>query len=311
MRPRPHIGLIRNPLSTRNRRRGTAEVTPGVTLYEATSREALMGALAELRAAGASLLIIDGGDGTVREVLTWLPSCWGESRPRLAILAHGNTNLIARKAGSVRGEEGLVRLLAAEREARLVERRLPVLTVEREGAGTLRGFMMGWGAYATGTRLAAQEIAARGGGQVALAICATLRRALTGGEAMAIRRGIEAAVAVDGRAQPEGRRLVGLATTLPGTLVLGLRPFWGGGAGPLRWTDVAAPGYRLAFAAPFSLAGRPTKWMRRHGYRSGRGCRLDLATTSPFVLDGEVFEPGPAGRVRITAAETATFVTPA
>jgi hypothetical protein len=54
----------------------------------------------------------------------------------------------------------------------------------------LRGFILGWGAYATGTRIARQEIAARGPGQAALAVVSTLRRALLGAGRRALRRGV-------------------------------------------------------------------------------------------------------------------------
>jgi hypothetical protein len=280
-------------------------------LHETASLEALDDALAALQVAGVTLLVVDGGDGTVREVLTRIPSHWGEAAPRLAILAHGNTNLIARHAGSVSGADGLARLVGAAGAGRLAETRLPVLTVDRGDGQALRGFIMGWGAYATGTRIAAEEIAARGGGQVALAVAATLRRALIGGEATAIRAGVEASLSIDGSAAPSGARLVGLATTLPGSLVMELNPFWGGGRGRLRWLDVDAPGRRLALAVPFALAGRPLGWMARAGYRSGRAETIALDLASPFILDGERFDPGATGRLRLAAAEDAVFVTPA
>ncbi|MDT8344124.1 MAG: diacylglycerol kinase family protein [Thermohalobaculum sp.] len=307
------IGLIRNRASTRNLRGAAVPAAGGgVILRETGSLDELSGALADLRAAGVGLLILDGGDGTVREVVTRLPAIWREAPPRLAILAHGNTNLIARKTGAVRGAEGLARLVAAAHAGWLTECRLPVLHIAREGAPALGGFIAGWGVYETGSRLAAQEIAARGGGQVALAVAATLRRALFGREAAAIREGIAARLSVDGAALPMGPRLAGLVTTLPGALVMGLRPFWGVGAAPLRWLDVAAPGRRLALAAPFVLAGRPLGWMAEAGYRSGRAVALDLELGSGvrFVLDGEAFDPGPAGRLRLTAGLEASFVTP-
>lgn len=306
------IGLLRNRSSTRNRRGGTGAAPGGVMLRETGSLDELSGALADLRAGGVGLLILDGGDGTVREVVTRLPAVWGEAPLRLAILAHGNTNLIARKTGAVRGAEGLARLVGAAQAGRLDERRVPVLSVTREGAPALAGFIAGWGVYAAGTRLASEEIAARGGGQVALAVAAMLRRALIGREAAAIRRGIAADLSADSAALPAGPRLAGLVTTLPGALIMGLQPFWGAGAGGLRWLDVAAPARHLALAAPFVLAGRPMGWMRRAGYRSGRAAVLDLGLDpgARFVLDGEAFDPGPSGRLRFSADRVASFVTP-
>ncbi|MCL5775969.1 hypothetical protein M1105_03000 [Limibaculum sp. FT325] len=301
------IGLIRNRTSTRNRRVTAGAPPQGVILRETADLDALSAALAEFRAAGVDLMILDGGDGTVREVVTRLPSLWGETPPRLAVLAHGNTNLIARKTGAARGAEGLSRLVEGARAGRLAERHLPVLDIERAGAATLRGFIAGWGVYETGTRLAAEEIAARGGGQVALAVASMLRRALMGREAQAIRRGVEAALAVDGTALPAGARFAGLVTTLPGPLVMGLEPFWGGGEGALRWLDVAAPARRLALAAPFALMGRPLSWMVGAGYRSGRAARIELRLSGDIVVDGERFDAGPEGRLSLAAGGVLTF----
>ncbi|MHB0679667.1 diacylglycerol kinase, partial [Roseomonas mucosa] len=55
--------------------------------------------------------------------------------------------------------------------------------------------------------------------------------------------------------------------------------------------------------------GRQRPWMPAAGYASGRAGRLALRLDTPFVLDGEVFEPGPQGLV-LTAPATATFAMP-
>ncbi|MBK0400286.1 hypothetical protein H0I76_13890 [Limibaculum sp. M0105] len=302
------IGLIRNRASTRNRRAASGAPPAGVLFHETRSLDELTGALTALHAAGTDLLILDGGDGTVREVVTRLPDIWNGALPRLGLLAHGNTNLIARKTGAARGEEGLAQLIAAARGGKLSDRRLDMLEIEREGAPTVRGFIAGWGVYETGTRLAAEEIAARGGGQVALAVLSMLRRALVGREAAAIRRGVPASLRVDGQELPGGPRFAGLVTSLPGRLVMGLNPFWGEGEGGLRWLDVAAPARRLVLAAPFALMGRPRRWMGEAGYRSGRAERLDLALEGGLVIDGERFAAGPQGRVRFSVTRSVTFV---
>jgi hypothetical protein len=125
--------------------------------------------------------------------------------------------------------------------------------------------MMGWGAYAEGTRIARAEIASRGSGQAALAVLSTLRRALFGAGRAALRKGISASISIDGAPLAGAARLLGLATTLQQPLVAGLNPFWGSGPGQIRWLDIEAPGHRLALAAPFLALGRPTRWMARAG----------------------------------------------
>ena len=104
------------------------------------------------------------------------------------------------------------------------------------------------------------------------------------------------------------RRFLLLATTLD-RLMLGLRPFWGDGRGAVRWLDVQAPPRRLAAALWAGGRGRPEPWMAAAGYNSGRAERLRVAMDEPFVLDGEVFEPGPGG-VLLSAPDRVAFVSP-
>jgi hypothetical protein len=115
-------------------------------------------------------------------------------------------------------------------------------------------------------------------------------------------------VAPDDRPALAGHRFLLLATSLD-RLMLGLWPFWGEGAGPVRWLDVAAPPKRLAAALWAARQGRPGPWMPAAGYRSGRADRLAIRLRTPFVLDGEVFEPGPDGLV-LSAPGQVAFVTP-
>ncbi|SFH64308.1 diacylglycerol kinase family protein [Albimonas pacifica] len=283
---------LRNPASARNRGRPATPLAGDVREVELTGPDRLDATLAALAAEGIELLIVDGGDGTLREIASRLPDAFPRP-PRLAVIAGGNTNLVARHAGAAKPAE-IARLRAGGGR----ERRLRLLRAEREGAPPLRGFILGWGAYETATRIAAEEGRGRGAPQVARTILATLRRAAFGAEATSLRRGVE-------RGLGPGRALAGVATTLEGPLLPGLDPFWGEGDDPIRWTEAPAPAPHLALGLAFALAGRPTGWMRRAGYRSGRAATLELGAPA-FVMDGERFEA--AGPVRLSAAETLTFL---
>lgn len=304
------LGIIRNPMSTGNRHRPAGPTPPGVLLREPERPEALSAMLVELRDAGIGALAIDGGDGTVREVLSRLPEAFGDDVPALAILPNGNTNLFAREIGGWGGRDGLARLADAVERGRARSTPRPVLRVERAGQPPLRGLILGFGAYAEGTRIAEEEIAARGGRQLALAVLATIRRALIGCEAGTLRRGVAVGLTIDGAAAAEGARLLFVATTAQASLAPGLDPFWGEGRGPIRWLDVLAPGRRLALAAPFAAIGRPRRWMARAGYRSGRATRIAFDIAAPFVLDGEPFEIGSDGRATVSGDERFVFLGP-
>lgn len=288
----PRTGHILNGRATRF---AHTEPVEGVIRRAPKDFASLEEALAEMHAAGVSRLVIDGGDGTIREVLSRAPEIWEGEPPEYAIIPSGNTNLIARSAGVVEGEDAVARVDAAPITAfRRVT--LPVLRVERAGRPPLRGFIMGAGAYEAATRVAHEEIAARHGAQVLIAIW----KLLTGPR---LREGARIGVNGD-RPRP---RMLTACTTLPGSLIYGFEPFWGEGEGPIRWLDIDKNPPLLALSAPFVAFGRPTFWMRR-AYRSGAASRLELALETDFVLDGECFDPGDDGRVRVFADETATFL---
>ena len=285
------IGLIRNRAATRAARGTPAGA--GEILRMPEDFAALEAALSEFREAEVATIVIEGGDGTVREVLSRAFRLWEGAPPPFALRPTGNTNLIARSAGRAPREGSL----APERMRRRV---LPVLKAERAGAETMRGFIAGAGAYEAATRYAREEIGARHGLQVLLAVLRLLRaRSLRGPWEVGFAPGVDAPAIAP--------RMLVAVTSLPGALLFGLSPFWGGGVGRLRFLDIAARPPCLAVAAPFVALGRPMRWMSK-AYRSGRTEAATLRLETPFVMDGEPFAPGADGLLRLSADETATFL---
>lgn len=288
------IGYIRNVRSTGGGAPPASDAD--LVVCAPTDFDALDAALAEMCAARVSTLIIDGGDGTIREVISRAQDVWGDRAPHYAIVANGNTNLIARNVGSLPKDDpvGALRRGGGRKTV------LPILKAERSDRQPVRGFIMGAGAYETATRIAQEEIASRHGLQVAMTILKLVfSRSLRAGTAITIKH--------DGAPAPdETRMLIGLST-LPGKLIFGLTPFWNTGPGPIRWLDIASNPPALLLAVPFIAFGKPTSWMRR-AYRSGSSHVVELALNSDFVVDGERFAPSPDGKVRVSAAETATFL---
>lgn len=248
------------------------------------SLEGLPDALARLAAAGVDTLAIDGGDGTVRDVLTAMPQAFGESWPVLAILPSGKTNVIARDVGMCgHGVAGVRRLIASHGKGRVVER--DVLEAVREGLPPVRGMFFGAGIFTYATQMAGQWTFDRGIKQswgVALTVLRVLGRHLCGlheGTPMAFN---------GGASEPQ---FIMLATSLQ-KLMLGLWPFPRDGVGRLHWLAVSAPPRRLVGALLAAWRGRVTC---RPGYRGGCCDELVLHIDQPFVVDGEVYQPGPGG----------------
>ena len=191
-----------------------------------------------------------------------------------------------------------------------------MLEVARPGLdeAPMRGFLFGAGAFTAAKALADDRLHGRGIHDrlaVALALAGTAFRVL-GRRDHPLRAGFGAELSVDGHPTPRGARFLLLATPLD-RLMLGLWPFWGGGDGPLRWLDVPAPPERLAaalLAARRNREGREMPaWMASAGYGSGRAGRISLRLDVPFVLDGEVYEPGPEGLL-LSAPVTVAFAVP-
>ncbi|MGZ5784245.1 MAG: diacylglycerol kinase, partial [Croceibacterium sp.] len=83
----PLVGVIRNPRSFRNKgvtpdRAAQAEVITETTF----KRKELFEVLARFAGAGIDFLAIDGGDGTVRDVLTCGASVFGDDWPPLILM---------------------------------------------------------------------------------------------------------------------------------------------------------------------------------------------------------------------------------
>jgi hypothetical protein len=305
------VALVRNRASTRNRVSGVQPAPAGVRLVEPDGLHAMTGALCDAHAAGVDVIVVDGGDGTVREVLSRIPEIWGAALPRIGIVPRGNTNLIAREVGALRSHRAAAEVLRrVETGAALTELRRPLLRIDYPSGehAPVRGSIVGWGVYAESTRVGRHELTGRGSALVALTVFAMLTRVLVGGEGGALRQGVPVAMTVDGAAMPDGKRFIGVATTLEGPLAARMNPFWGEGPGPIRWLDILAPAVRAASAAPFLLRGKPARWMERAGYASGRARRIELTLDTPFVIDGETYPPPVSGPLMLSAAEEVTFI---
>lgn len=260
------------------------------------------------------MVIVDGGDGTVREVLTALPAAYGAGLPAVAILASGKTNWWRRRsAAPAMGRPGC---------GAWPDWPGPAKCRARSGGGrccgssgptgrTRRSTGSSWGGRLhAGGRAGAGAVHRRGvtqGPAVLLTIAGSLFRALSG-RAGGWRAGEPLAVALDGMQPTAGDRLVFLATTLD-RLMLGLWPFWGTGPGPVRFLDVAALPRRLSVGFWRTLRGRPAPWMARD-YRSGRAGEVTLTLARPFILDGEAFDADGDGRIRISAGPEIGFLAP-
>lgn len=314
------IGIISNPRSHRNRR-GLAEVRrAAAALPEGRHRLLeemgdLPAILADFAAAGVRLLVINGGDGTVQAVFTEIFNDGPfATPPAFAVLSGGMTNMIADDVGlGGRPERALAHLARALREDRcdVLTRRL-IRCEATPGARPLHGMFFGAAAIcrailACRASVHPLRIEAEAAAGVTLAGL-LLRRLLCGGQNDPVFRGERITVQVDNEEAAEGSYLLLLATTLD-RLVLGSRPFWGEGAGGLRFTSIAHPPPHLLRALWPLLTGRRPAGADG-AYVSRNVHRLSLAMDGPWTLDGEMFTGRPERPVVLQEGAEVCFLRP-
>lgn len=286
------IGVVRNPKSHGNRTRPPGPPPEGVRLVEPFGRDALRTELEAFARDGLDLLIIDGGDGTVRDVISLLPHTFGEDLPLLAVLPSGKTNVLAIDLGTPddwRLEEALI---AARRSEPMIKSRPPLRVSWADERPCLQGFFFGVGAPVKATSLAqkAHKIGVFHNLAVGLTILSASLGALFGGARDEWREGVPAKLVLDGENQPGGDRFAVVATALK-RLPFGLKPFGAPREG-LKLLDVDAPPRRLHKALPMVLSGKVVPALEGMGYRRRDPRQVSLAGGAPFVLDGEIFEGG-------------------
>lgn len=300
-------GIIGNPRSRHNRSRHLIdEVNGDVSVRVPLTQSALLSALRDFAKDGVEILVIDGGDGTVRDVLSAAPHAFGDSVPPIAVLPSGKTNALALDLGIPPGwtiEQARAALAASRFKARAP------IEIRRPGETPLRGFILGFGNFVRATDLAQRTHAmgAFGGLAIGLSILGAFAQTLFGRAGNPWRSGERVDITSPGT---QGRWVKELYLLLGSTLhrmPLGVRPFGDRPSG-LNMLAIEAPPRLLTAAAPALLLGKATGWLAGAGYhRASDVPPLDLMTTGDFILDGETFA---GGMLSIRAGDPVRFVVP-
>ena len=310
----PRVGVIYNPRSHRNKGREPAVPThPCIEVARPSTKPEIAMALRRFAADGIDYLVISGGDGTVRDVLTMGYGVFGDDWPVLAVLPRGKTNALNADIAAPQAWR-LEDAVAAYDSGRRVSRRPIVVRGESDTGEAMLGFILGAGIYAEGVR--SGQDAHRLGLFDSLAVGLTsawgIAQTLIGRNSSKWRRGTEMALhclpggaPIDyARRADRGRRSLLLASTLQ-RMPLGLKLFgpWQGG---IRMLILDRARRRVMAFVPAMLAGWHPGWLRRAGLHqiTVEGFAMEIA--EGFVLDGESFA---AGAYTVTQGPELTFVT--
>ena len=318
----PLVGLIYNPRSHRNRGADLGGFDrPGVLQARPDSREEIAGALGRLADAGIDMLVINGGDGTVRDVLTAAQPFFGEDWPAIAVLPKGKTNALNIDLGAPR-DWTLDDAIAAWKAGRRARRRPLAFTASdaQLSAVPMLGFILGAGAIAQGVKTgqSAHALGAFNSFAVGLAGFWGVVTSLLGSDDNPWRRGAAMDIVlgpggerlgVDHAHQQAPRRFLLLSTTLE-RLPMGIRPFGPhsttGGEG-IKLAVLDRPRRWLVGLFPAIALGWAPGWLERAGYHQRVAEAFDLDIDAQFIVDGEIF---PAGRYRVAQGPALDFVVP-
>lgn len=311
----PLVGIIRNPRSHRNKGHAAelADCSNILTQTPAT-RAALVGTLAEFHRRGIDYLVVDGGDGTVRDVLTCGAAIFGDDWPDLIVLPKGKTNALAIDLG-LPGGWTLPEALEAASRGRAVTRN-PIRVVPADGNGCVQGFFLGGGVFTIATQMGqeAHRWGAFNGLAVALATLWAVTLSIFGRQGnrwrrltpMRLREPHSGQELSHSRHGQRGERFMFAATSFE-NFPLGIRPFGRNvGAGmkvlvidsPLRW---------LLIMLPLLLAGISGRFLERAGLHRFAADDVEADLGGSFILDGEAF---PEGRYRIQNGPLLRFIVP-
>lgn len=283
-------GLIWNQHSHRNRGSGGPAPLPADVIDIVPEQPShLMAGLKRFAEAGLELVVIDGGDGTIREVLTRLPEAYGGRLPKLAVLPNGKTNALALDIETPIGTT-LEEILAAVEAGRPTKRR-QCLEIVRAGQDTpeRRGFLFGVGAFVRATKLA-QKNHGRGwfdNAAVGVTIAGALARTVLGGAGDRWRRGEPMDLSLS---PGEKAWFLVMASTLK-RFPMGFRPYGEPREG-LKVLSVEAPPKGLVLAVPRIMRGSHDAWLEATGYRRTDAEAFRLVWDGDFVLDGEPYQGG-------------------
>ena len=315
------VGVISNPLSGGNRRRGLGAIRrclqryPDVPHREVRNVPDVQAALDDFATRDLNLVVVNSGDGTVQAVLTALMA---EPRfaalPLLALLNGGTTNMTHQDLG-VEGPVGaaLKRVMnwAYHGDGEALIRRQTILKVQTaECARPLYGLFFGAACIFNGIRFFHSRIHRTGlsGDAAHVLIIARFLWALARRDD-ALVAPLRARIQTDRFAIAPRSYLLLLVTSLD-RLIMGLRPFQRPGEGPLRLTAVGDRPRHLLRALPFLVRGRPDSFTQpERGYLncSARHIRLDM--DGGFAVDGELFKAGSRrGAVLIADGGQADFL---
>jgi hypothetical protein len=314
----PTVGVIYNPRSHRNLGADfDCGLCPHVHIAQPRARAQLPEALAEFVAKDIDLLVINGGDGTVRDVLTCGQAIFGDDWPAIAVLPKGKTNALTVDLGIPEDWSLQDAIDALDHGTRVRRRPMTVSARDKSGSNgsSVAGFILGAGAFSKATQAgqSAHRLGAFDSMVVAVTALWALMQSLFASRANPWRKGArmriglgasDVEMAHSGRGDPTRRQLL-FASTLE-RLPAGILPF-GALKNGLKLVAVDQISRRTTALVPLVVMGKLLRGLRERGIHQLTASQFTLSIDDQFILDGEAF---PAGDYVIEQGPELAFLAP-
>lgn len=312
----PRVGVIYNPRSHKNKGQDLdSQPAPHVYVAQPGGQSQLPAALERFVARDIELLVINGGDGTVRDVLTAGYKVFGDKWPTIAVLPKGKTNALTVDLDAP-NDWTLQGAIDAYRDGkRIVRAPMVIASDDSPDAQVNLGFIMGAGVFTLGIRAGqdAHRFGAFNSLAVGVATVWSVLQAILGGKNNRWRRGVALDVLLGQEEKPlenqgnsaTGRRLVMFASTLE-RFPAGLKPFGNFVAG-LKLAVLDHASRRKILRLPLVVMGRNVDDLNGHGFHQLTTDKFIVELDDALILDGEEF---PAGKYHVSRGPNLEFVTP-
>ncbi len=302
-----NVGMVFNPKARRNRADSPSRTS--AVIYGCAAPQTLdelQAALASFAADGVNVLVVDGGDGTLRDVITAVPAAFAGHVPDVIVLPSGKTNAMALDLG-IPPDWTLASALESLRARRFRTRSALRVSWSNDERADIQGFMFGAGAFVRATEVAQRthRLGAVDGLAVGLSIAAAIARTVCGGRSGTWRRGDRTVLSIDGGAQSVQDRYLLLASTLE-RLPLGVKPFGRPRCG-MKMLAIDAFPSNVLISSIALLSGSEAAWLERAGFHRCDPHSVDMDLDGDFILDGERFQ---AGRITLSSGDPIRFVVP-
>lgn len=316
----PMVALVSNPESSANlehmdRVRALVRKSANLVHFELKSITDIEDALGLFARATPTLLVINGGDGTIGAVLSALiRNNPFKVIPPIAILPGGKTNMTAADLGFKGSPEAVLKtLLKLVRTGRVSDHLSSRSLIELDlgdGSATRVGTFVGGAGIVPAIHWCREKAYASGYPNVvshALAFFKLVRMVFAVGKNFE-RGGVvsDMTLKVRGTARWDGRYCIFVASTLD-SVMMGIRPFGTVGAGRLQYSLIDADRRSLLRAIRGLITGTYGKGNVK-GVTAGRGNTLELKTDAALTLDGEILTPVAGKPVILRSGKSLTFV---